>query len=150
MQIKYYIDMDGVLAKWNEYASEEETHEPGYFINRDVQKNAVAMVNLLANAGEDVKILSSMYEDDHSAVDKEKWLKKHGIKIPHIFVPYGKDKYSYIDAEKDDLPVLIDDYSKNLNAWEKKGYLPIKLRKRNSFEADQGTDLKNVLLLSAH
>ena len=46
--------------------------------------------------------------------------------IKEIFVPYGKDKCEYINDQGIYLPVLIDDYSKNLYAWEKKGYLPIK------------------------
>ncbi len=124
--VHYYVDMDGVLAKWNADASEEETHEHGYFINREAELSAVALVRLLIDAGKKVHILSSVYEDDHSAREKREWLDSVGLKdVDAIFVPYGEDKNQYVDAEGS-LPVLIDDYSKNLTAWESMKYLAIK------------------------
>ena len=126
MRPKYHIDMDGVLAVWNQQASEEETHENGYFIGRDVEFSAVAFVRMLKDRGNDVCILSSVYEDDHSAQEKDLWLNRAGLPdIQRIFVPYGKDKHEYIKAEGA-LPVLIDDYTKNLVAWENEGYLSFK------------------------
>ena len=127
MKPQYYVDMDGVLAVWNQNASEEETHEPGYFLNREVELSAVAFVRLLANkASGKVSILSSVYEDDHSAEEKNIWLNRAGLAdLPRIFVPYGRDKHEFINTE-DTLPVLIDDYSKNLRAWEDEGYLAFK------------------------
>ncbi len=126
-KVKIYVDMDGVLAKWNEKASEEDTHLPGYFRSRETELNAAAMVHLLKMAGLDVEILSSVYVDDHSASEKREWLDNNGLgDIPAVFVPYGKDKHAYIDGSEDVLSVLIDDYGRNLSAWEAEGHLAIK------------------------
>ncbi len=120
-----YVDMDGVLAVWNEKASEEETHEPGYFINREQELSSLSLVRILKDKGFDVQILSSVYEDDHSIEEKRKWLDNAGLSdIDAIFVPYGEKKDDYISPTG--TPVLIDDYTKNLRSWEAAGYIPIK------------------------
>ncbi len=126
-RIEYYVDMDGVLAVWNEKASEEETHQKGYFAGRDMDIAALSLVRLLKNSGKDVMILSSVYQDDHSAQEKREWLNNAGLPdIKEIFVPYGEDKYRYIKSDETTLPVLIDDYGKNLVDWENQGYFPVK------------------------
>ena len=125
--IRYFIDMDGVLAKWNEFASEEDTHERGYFLNRDIELSVAAMVLELKKSGAYVRILSAIYQDDHSAKEKREWLDAIGLRhIEAIFVPYGEDKYRYIDAASDDTCVLLDDFNKNLSSWEDKGHIAIK------------------------
>ena len=126
MKPRYFIDMDGVLAVWNPNATEEESHERGYFLKRDIELSVVTFVRMLITAGYDVSVLSSVYQDDHSIQEKELWLDNAGLNdIKRIFVPYGEDKHKYIKTEGC-LPVLIDDFSKNLTAWEKEGYLSIK------------------------
>ena len=138
---KFYIDMDGVLAVWNQEASEEETHEIGYFLSRDVEASAVELVKLLHNAGHDVCILSSVYQDDHSAEEKSKWLDNNGLAdIPRIFVPYGEDKNAYI-KKAGTLPVLIDDYTKNLRTWDAEGYLAFKFM--NGFNNQPKLGIRN-------
>ena len=125
-RIIFYIDMDGVLAMWEENVSEEETHEKGHFLNKEAEESAVGLVRMLKDAGEDVRIMSSVYRDDHSGMDKHMWLNEAGLQdIPRIFVPYGDDKHAYIEDD-DALAVLIDDYGKNLRAWEADGNLAIK------------------------
>ncbi len=127
MKVKYFIDMDGVVVKWNSNASEEETHTDGYFFEREADKNAVDFVLKLFNRGYDVTLYSSVYEDDHSANDKDRWRNKEGLGcVKRIYVPYGKDKAEYLHVEDGDLPVLIDDYKKNLESWRDAGYLAIK------------------------
>ena len=119
-----YVDMDGVLAKWEE-VSEEETHLEGYFASRKPEINIINLVKRLKAEGFDVRILSAVYSDNHSAKDKEAWLSYNGLSdFEKIFVPYGEEKTSYI--KKKSLNVLIDDFGKNLNQWEKAGYLPVK------------------------
>ena len=124
----YFFDMDGVLAKWNAAASEEETHMPGYFASREYDLSALALVAMLKAAGEKVCVLSAVYEDDHSAAEKKQWLQSAGIgDVDAIFVPYGANKHDYIQGIiENGFPVLIDDYSRNLSAWEDQGYLSIK------------------------
>ena len=43
---RFFIDMDGVLAKW-ENASLEEMTSPGFFLSRKVDENVCGMVNQL-------------------------------------------------------------------------------------------------------
>ena len=117
--------MDGVLAIWED-VPEEESHNMGFFSSRKPEATAVNFVKRLVDAGEDISILSAVYEDDHSAIDKTDWLYAQGLgNVNKIFVPYGKDKHDYIDS-RECLPVLIDDFSKNLIAWENEGFLAIK------------------------
>lgn len=123
-EVTYFFDMDGVLAKWDTSASEEETHQRGYFASRDLELSALALVRLLKDSGRKVKILSAVYEDDHSRKEKREWLDASGLSdVESVFVPYGEKKSSYVD---EDFPVLVDDYSKNLREWEQEGHLPVK------------------------
>ena len=125
--IHYFFDMDGVIARWAD-ASIEETHQEGFFLRRDPETMAVMAMKRMIELGYHVSILSAAYTDDHSERDKINWLYKVGLgHVDRIFVPYGKDKHDYL-TEKGILNVLIDDFSKNLFAWEGAGkeYLGIK------------------------
>lgn len=122
-----YVDMDGVLAVWEQGVSEESTHENGHFRHKEYEKTAMELTKKLISAGYKVCILSAVYNDDHSTDDKIWWLNRGGLgDVMHTFVPYGRDKYAYVNAYKNELPVLIDDYSKNLKAWADHGYLAVK------------------------
>lgn len=126
MDIVFNFDMDGVLAKWNKDASEEETHEKGYFLRRILEVVVKRVILLLISMGYKVRLLSAVYQDDHSEQDKREWLQNIGLgHVELVVVPYGKDKYHFVD-EEEGFQVLIDDYSKNLNAWEKAGHLAFK------------------------
>ena len=127
MKAIFFFDMDGVLAKWNEHASEEETHQPGYFLEREVELSVIALVRRLKDEGADVRVLSSVYEDDHSAAEKRQWLMSVGLgDVDPVFVPYGHDKFRYVCPKEDEALILIDDYGKNLTNWERVGYIPVK------------------------
>lgn len=124
-----YFDMDGVLAKWNENASVEETQVPGYFIAREPEQNVIRLVRFLKDHGLDVRILSAVYPNEFAEKEKKEWLEKNGLgNIPAVFVPYGADKYSYIDQSvlSDGAAILIDDFKKNLEEWKRHGGIAIK------------------------
>ena len=119
-----FIDMDGVIARWNEKASEEETHQKLYFLNREPEESSVELIKKLQKAGFLLCFLSSVYIDDHSIFEKNTWLDQRGFEnIPRIFVPYGESKSDYIPKGKH---ILIDDYSKNLMQWIEAGGIAIK------------------------
>lgn len=123
--ITFYFDMDGVIARWNEHASIEEVQSPGYFRHCEPEPSVIDLMHRLKKEGYNVKILSAVYEDDHSASDKEYWIREHGLSdIEHIFVPYGENKNDYINNEN--IAVLIDDFGKNLTAWQKAGHIAVK------------------------
>lgn len=120
---RFFIDMDGVLATW-ENASLEEMTSPGFFISRKVDENVCAMVKHLLEKQEtegiEVYILSS-YLLPISKEEKIQWNDKH-TQIPldrQIYVPYGENKAAALECvggirEGD---VLLDDFTKNLNEW---------------------------------
>ena len=133
MKIRFFVDMDGVLAKW-ENVSIEETHEAGYFASREADDDAIELVGELKKRSSEecdveVKILTSTYEDDHSEAEKRNWVVAEKIPVPQediICVPYGKDKFEYVEEKEGILNVLIDDYGKNLKAWEDHGFFAVK------------------------
>ena len=89
--------MDGVLAKWNSLASQEDTFEKGYFLNRKPDNKAIEYVQNLVNKGNDVCILSHAYQNGYASIEKREWLDNHGLEnIPSIFVPYGVPKLDNI------------------------------------------------------
>lgn len=137
---KIYIDMDGVLAKWNPDASIEETAMPGYFLNREPEEKAVRMVkNLVAN-GYDICILSSVYQDDHSEADKKVWLYSVGLgNLDYIFVPYGRNKREFVTKVVGGSAFLVDDFTKNLKEFEDEeaGFYGIKFL--NGINGKKGT-----------
>jgi len=124
-----YFDMDGVLAKWNENASVEETQVPGYFIAREPERNVIRLVKFLKGLGFDVRILSAVYPNGFAEKEKKAWLERNDLgDIPAVFVPYGADKYSYIDNSvlSNGTAILIDDFKKNLEEWKHHGGIAIK------------------------
>ena len=114
--IRYFIDMDGVLCKWDSNASVEETFSAGYFLNREPDEKIINLIKDLRDDGKSVSILSSVYENGICAAEKAIWLSKNGLgKIPQIFVPYGQRKEDYVN--KEDFNVLLDDFTDNLLSY---------------------------------
>ncbi len=135
-RIVIYVDMDGVLARWNSDASLEETYLPGYFLARDPEPVVIGAVKLLKAMGMDVRILSSAYDNGHATVEKTSWLEENGLgDLTRCFVPYGRRKADYIDREN--INVLIDDYSKNLHQWVDEGNVGFKFY--NGINGNHGT-----------
>ena len=138
MKTTIFIDMDGVLAKWNTEASVEETYEPGYFLRRTPEAGLVDIVNKLLSEGKQVVILSAVYGQEQ-ANDKLVWLRRifdkwdvinpidsilgyyNDDSLKTIFCPYGGSKRDYVINHAANLlgdkNILIDDFSKNLREW---------------------------------
>ena len=55
-----YFDMDGVLAKWK-FAPLDETAEPGFFYNLDLEPSVRDAILMLTEAGFHTSILSASY-----------------------------------------------------------------------------------------
>lgn len=116
-----YFDMDGLLAK---YIPGGEYTKKGYFLNLEEDPVMVAVIVELQRQDVDVAILSQYLENGYALQEKKKWLESHNIHCKQIFVPYGSNKDLYINGSGPH--VLIDDYTKNLKAWESAGYVAIK------------------------
>lgn len=109
-----YMDMDGVLAKWNSSASEEEVAARNYFLNRDMELSVIMATKILADKGYNVKVLSAAYTV-RACWEKRTWLDNAGLDgIEAVFVPYGEPKSEYVDSLNG---ILVDDFGKNLKEW---------------------------------
>ncbi len=130
-----YFDMDGVLCQWDPTSSVEDTFQPGYFLSRKEEKGVSKLIRQLKKEGHAVAILSAVYTEGTAYAEKEQWLKDHGLgDITKIFVPYGDDKNKYVGPGDN---ILVDDFSRNLHAWEKAGYTGVKFY--NGINGTHGT-----------
>ena len=128
-----YIDMDGVLAKWQK-ATYDEMIKPGFFLGRERERIIVSLVKTLIAIGCNVCILSAVL-NEKCAKEKSIWLDNiFGKDLNRIFVPDGSNKADYIIGGKS---ILIDDYTKNLKAWKDSGNIPIKFY--NGINGTKGT-----------
>lgn len=119
---RYFFDMDGVLAYWR-YLPLEIVTQAGYFSSLSPEKKFKTLIKLLIEAGEEVFVLSSVFQDKHSETEKNLWLDREFPLIPpqnRIFVPYGESKslhllsiFGTLDAQD----VIVDDFTWNLNQW---------------------------------
>ena len=121
----FYFDMDGVIARWNPDATEADTHQDGYFLEREPEKGIIELMKLLRQKGFRVEILTAAYVDGTARQDKQNWLLANELAWVKLnFVPYGQSKANYV--EKNAGSVLIDDYSHNLREWESSGMTGVK------------------------
>lgn len=136
-KVVFHIDMDGTLARWNENATPEEVASQGYF--RNLEPTSLIRLPLwLKEAGFEVRIRSSVYEDEHSAADKTAWLQTYGLgNIPRDFVPYGtpKSKCMRYDGR---IHVLVDDHTPNLLDWQDNVILGAGVKFKNHVNGKHG------------
>ena len=129
-----YIDMDGVIAKWNE-TPVEETKKPGYFLAREPEDSAIKLVKALRKLGANECRLSAVWNNE-CAKEKSVWLDRYfDAELERIFVPCDSNKADYITGGINS--ILIDDFSKNLREWKASGNIPIKFY--NGINGTKGT-----------
>ena len=133
----YHLDMDGTLVRWNENATEEDTHVDGYFLAQTADPFMIEIVNELVARGENVDIYTHAYTEGTAKEDKIQWLKRQGLDLPVVVVPYGTPKTEFIPQEPGIVHVLVDDYSKNLREWRKAGNVAVKYL--NGINGNNGT-----------
>lgn len=131
-----FVDMDGVLAVWKKAAQFEELYIPGYFRELPPQTNVVDAIEMLVAAGVDVRILSSYLQDHPTAIlEKNEWLDRYMPSVPmenRLFVPGHVHKGAWVQSNgicdfRKDNAFLLDDYTVNLEDWNKRGGKGIKL-----------------------
>ena len=113
-----YCDMDGVIAKWRDGCTKEDTLVPGYFYNLEIEEGVKEALTLLHEAGFKICFLSAAYMNGVAEVEKANWIKKHNIDfIDKLFVPVGRNKADFIEIVDGVNYFLLDDYNFNLNNW---------------------------------
>ena len=68
-----YVDMDGVLAKWEDVSLKEVSSE-GFFLSRKPELNLIEAVRLIHEQDVDVRILSSVLDNEYALKEKKVWL----------------------------------------------------------------------------
>lgn len=118
-KIRLFIDMDGTIYPFDKDASLEQITSKGYFSELTPYDNLVELIRML-NKDErfEVYLLSSVFQDDHSAADKltsvNRWMP--WMKERAVFAQYGKPKKDFI-IEPKPTDVLLDDFTDNLMEW---------------------------------
>ena len=149
---KIFLDLDGTLAKFDvERALERFDKEKGFFANLEAFNN-IEIVNELAKKGN--LFIISASPNEQADKDKLFWIKKY---LPNICLEnitlcrIGENKANIIE-EKYNIKInencyLLDDYSKNLFEWLKKGGTGIKRLtpiSDNSRKLWQGLELQDL------
>lgn len=149
---KLFVDMDGVVADFDEYAFRSEGIPPrqGVYISeewkkisrnprlyRDLKKTKyadeliIACKNFCTINNYQLIFLTAVPKgnDIHYAFyDKVCWVLKYFPDIPVHFGPYSKDKYTHC-CEND---ILIDDRESNIKEWQKAGGIAIHHKNLNN------------------
>ena len=146
MKIDLYIDFDGVILDTIEVASNiyfSESNHDGYpprefYENLDWSvflakcheiNNSIVNINKLMNSGLfNVRILTH-YVCDNEKIEKIKYLKNKLSDIEVITVYKDNDKNDVVDAKGS---ILVDDYTGNLDLWNKAGGISIKFSTKNN------------------
>lgn len=160
MKVNLFLDMDGTLAKF--YANPnymEKMFEPNYFATLkpyaivDTIKEIIKEMPIVK-----VMVLSACVDTEYCETEKEIWLDHYLPEIPQenrAFCKVGEDKtdLARLLVGKDDINILLDDYSVNLEQWKAQGWVAIKFvngmndKKGNDYalKVKSGKQLKELL-----
>lgn len=138
-----YLDMDGVIADFNneKNALGRFQFEKGFFKKLHVM-NEWGVNQLLNNDSVDVRILTKS-PNKQADKDKRAWLKYYFPQIKRnkiIILRNNQSKASAIKPKQKG--ILLDDYGKNIEEWNAKGYEGYKVEKelQNYFHLFMGTN----------
>jgi 5'(3')-deoxyribonucleotidase len=140
-----YLDMDGVVADFDEYAARTLGVPPSEGIYpdevwyklasnarlyRDLKKTSYAdqlvaeCRDFALTKGYDLYFLTAVPKGNDvkwSFYDKVVWAQQHFPDIAVMFGPYSKDKWQHCNAED----ILIDDRQSNIDEWRAAGGIAI-------------------------
>ena len=124
---RLFVDMDGTLSEFKVVDTLEKLYEEAYFLKLAPHQNVVDAIRdiVLHNSEIEVYVLSAVLPDSKYAInEKNMWLDVYLPEIDNehrIYPSCGEDKSEYIKSFYGGISqgdFLLDDYSKNLHAWE--------------------------------
>lgn len=124
-KINLFIDMDGTVAKfYHDKKYLDKMFEQGYFEN--LKPYAIAKkINEYAQTSNDINIymLTACVNSPWCIKEKTLWLKKYMPNVKHhYFISLGKNKAKSVEQHhKNEINILLDDYTRNLTEWEANG-----------------------------
>ena len=132
--IRIFVDMDGTLARFHDEVKYlERMWEEGFFKELKPFEEIVDSIHILKrdNPEAEIFILSAAIEGEppYCQQQKHEWLDRYLPEIDRshrIFTEIGKPKADYIEGGISATDVLIDDYNKGLEEWEKSGGTAVK------------------------
>lgn len=123
--VKTYIDIDGVLAQFEQApnAMERFATEKGFFNTLKPTRFAFHLGEVLSQGHADNFFILTASPNEQADKDKRAWVKKHLPKLADrvVIVRDGADKAQYAEGN-----YLIDDYTSNLKFWTEQGGKGIK------------------------
>lgn len=131
MNVNVFVDMDGVIAKYNPNTP-KLMYDENFFLTRPAQSEMIDAVKMMIEQCLNIYILSSVIDSPYCVSEKNLWLDRHLPEINYnnrIYVPYGISKSTYIENKvdlDDSINILIDDHTKNIVEWVVPNALPIK------------------------
>lgn len=160
MKVNLFLDMDGTLAKF--YANPnymEKMFEPNYFATLkpyaivDTIKEIIKEMPIVK-----VMVLSACVDTEYCEEEKQMWLDHYLPEIPQenrAFCKVGENKtdLARLLVGKNDINILLDDYSVNLEQWKAQGWVAIKFvngmndKKGNDYalKVKSGKQLKELI-----
>ena len=132
--IRIFVDMDGTLARFHDEVKYlERMWEEGFFKELKPFEEIVDSIHILKrdNPEAEIFILSAAIEGEppYCQQQKHEWLDRYLPEIDRshrIFTEIGKPKADYIEGGISATDILIDDYNKGLEEWEKSGGTAVK------------------------
>lgn len=149
MQLNIFIDMDGVLAKYNRAAYEGddplfERRGAHYFRDLPADDYIIKAAKMLRDEGHNVVVISKLSQNYdivcEQSKDKRNWLNDHGMRLFELI--HTQDAKSeaaeeYLKRKLNRADILIDDYNWNLIDWVSAGGTSVKylngINTKNSF-----------------
>ena len=128
-RLNVYIDMDGVLADFNneKNALQRFAFEKGFFKKLHILNDS-GLMQLLGNKNINVFILSAS-PNKQADKDKRAWLKYYYPQIRKnqiILCRVGDNKADYMKTKQG---ILLDDYGKNCEQWRERGNIAVQVSK---------------------